>query len=106
MSPEQIVLQLGIAGLIVWVGYKIAMKWLDRWSESEREKNASIAEGFKSITTSVGNHSIADIASHDRLAESHAEMREAVVRVEAKLDTLADLTPVRGIKRPTTHSSR
>jgi hypothetical protein len=70
-----------------------------RWAESEKEKNASIADGFKAITTSVQNHSAADIASHEKMAEAHSELRDVVVRMDSKIDTIADFTPVRGIER-------
>lgn len=97
MNLSQLILQLGVAGLLIWVFYQVAMKWLDRWSESEREKNATIAEGFRNVTQSVNAHSAADIASHERLAESHGEVREAVTRVEAKLDTLAGVRVPNGV---------
>lgn len=104
ISPEQLMLQLGAIGAVLFVVYKLGMMGLDRWSEREKEKNAAIARGFESITTSVNNYSAADMASHERLFESHGEVREAVVRVEAKLDTFADLTPVRGI--PSVYAKR
>lgn len=103
MDGYQIGLQLGIAGLIVWVVYKVAMKLggklIDHWAESEKERNAALSDGFKAIVASVNNHSVADIASHEKVAESHARLAAAVVRVEAKVDTIADYTPVRGVER-------
>lgn len=101
INPSQLVLQLGIAGLLVWAVHKAAMRFIDRWADSEKEKNTAIADGFKAITTSVNSHTQADVASHERLAQSHGDLRDAVVRVESKIDTIADLTPVTGIKRRT-----
>jgi hypothetical protein len=102
VDPLQLVLQLGIAGLIVWVGFKISMRALDRWSESEKGRTEAIAEGFRSITNSVNTHSAADIASHNRLAESHGEVREAIANIAGQIEgmTLREQTgPVRRIPR-------
>jgi hypothetical protein len=103
IDPLQLVLQLGIAGLIVWVGFKIAMRALDRWRESEQDRTAAIAEGFRSVTSSVNTHSAADIASHNRLAESHGEVREAIASMQGQLEgmTLREGTgPVRRVAIP------
>lgn len=105
LNPQQIVFQLGIAGLIVWVGYRLAMRAIDRWSEIEKEKTAAVREGFTNITTSVNAHSSVDIASHVALAESHGEVREAVVRLEGKVDATLDWqdrTPVEGTRATST----
>lgn len=94
LSPEQLLLQLGVVGAVLWVVWKLGGKWLDRQHESEKERTVAIADGFKAITTSLNNHSAADIASHERMVAAHNETQQAVVRVEAKLDTLAEFTPV------------
>lgn len=101
MNPEQLMLQLGLAGALLYVVFKVAMRFIDRWAESEKEKNTAIASGFEAITTSVNNHSAADIASHDRMTTAHGELRDVVVRMDAKIDTIADLTPVTPVRRQT-----
>lgn len=101
MNPEQLMLQLGLAGALLYVVFKVAMRFIDRWAESEKEKNTAIASGFEAITTSVNNHSAADIASHQKLADAHGQLREVVVRMDEKLDVLADVTPVTPIRRQT-----
>lgn len=106
LDVKQLALQLGIAGLLIAVGYRIALVLIKNWRETEKERTAALERGFGTITTSMNNHSAADIASHERLAESHADVREAVVRVEAKLDTIAELTPVKGIPRPALYGTR
>jgi hypothetical protein len=103
VTPLQLVLQLGIAGLIVWVGYRIAMRALDRWAKSEQDRTSAIADGFRAITNSVNTHSAADIASHNRLAESHGEVREAIASMQGQLEgmTLREGTgPVRRVAIP------
>lgn len=100
IDPGQLLLQLGAIGAVLFVVWKLGGKWIDRQSESEKDRTLAISKGFEAITTSVNAHSTADIASHDRLAEAHGELREAVVRMDSKLDTIADLTPVKGIRGP------
>lgn len=86
VDPLQLVLQLGIAGLIVWVGFKIAMRALDRWSEAEKARTEATAEGFRSITNSVNTHHAADVASHERLTESFGAVREEVANFAGQLE--------------------
>lgn len=100
VSPEQLFLQLGVVGAVLFVVWKLGSKWLDRQHESEKERTIAIADGFKAITTSLNNHSAADIASHERMVAAHHDTQQAVVRVEAKLDTLAEFTPVSQIPVP------
>lgn len=57
----------------------------------------------KSLIASVKELAAA-IAEHTRVdLEHHAEVRETVVRLEARLDTLLEVTPVHGTKRPRTN---
>lgn len=103
IDPAQLLLQLGAIGAVLFVVWKIGSKWLDRQRETEKERTEAIAEGFKQITTSVNTHSFADIASHDRLAAAHNDLRAAVVRVEGKIDAALDWqerTPVEGTRIP------
>lgn len=105
LDPLQLLLQLGAIGAVLFVVWKIGIKWLDRQGETERERTAAIADGFKQITTSVNSHSTADVASHERLAAAHGELRAAVVRLEGKVDAALDWqerTPVEGRIPPRT----
>jgi len=63
---------------------------IDRQGEAEKERTLAIVKGFEQVTTSIQSHSSADVASHDRLAASHAEVRETVKRFEGKLDAALD----------------
>ena len=97
MNPEQLLLQLGLAGAILFVVYKLGMKWLDKWSEGEKQRNSALADGFREITTSVNTHSAQDTAAHERLATAfYAHKEQAATndaRIEGKLDAALDLTP-------------
>jgi hypothetical protein len=93
ISILQLFLQLGAIGAVLFVVNRLGGKWIDRWSEQETAKNAQLGRGFEAITNSINTFSAADIASHERLIEAHGELRDAVVRMDAKLDTLADFAP-------------
>ena len=99
LDPLQLFLQLGAIGAVLFVVWKIGAKLVDRQGETEKERTAAIAEGFRSITASVNNHTSADVASHDRLSASHGELTKAVTRLEGKVDAALDWqerTPVEG----------
>lgn len=99
LDPLQLFLQLGAIGAVLFVVWKLGSKWLDRQGEIEKERTAAIRDGFREITTSVQTHSTADVASHERLATAHGELRAAVVRLEGKVDAALDWqerTPVEG----------
>lgn len=90
LDPLQLFLQLGAIGAVLFVVWKIGVKLVDRQGESERERTAAIAEGFKSITQSVNTHHAIDIESHAKLAEAHSDLLAAVQRFEGKLDAALD----------------
>lgn len=94
MNIEQIGLQLGIAGLLVVVGYKIAILLISRWSATEKERTSALTTGLQQIAASINQHSVADL-------QSHATLGEAVARIDGKLDALLDqrerYTPIHGV---------
>lgn len=99
-SWETLIIQLGIAGAVLLLGYKLALVLIEKWSEgdlarteahitSERERTLAIAAGFAQITT-----------SHSQLAEQARAIEVGLERLDAKVATVLDLTPVRGVKIP------
>lgn len=58
----------------------------------EREKAVAMTAGFTSLSGKIDAHQIADINSHKELATE-------VASLHSRIDTIADLTPVRGIQR-------
>lgn len=53
MTTEQIVLQLGIAGLLILVGGKIALALIERWGKVESERTIALRDGFADMATSI-----------------------------------------------------
>lgn len=75
LNPEQLILQLGVAGALLFVVYKLTTLAIERWGKIEDAKTAAIAEGFKSITSSINTHHQADIRSHQEMATGIAEIK-------------------------------
>ena len=96
MDIQQIGLQLGIAGLLVLVGYRIAVLLIGNWRETEKERTAALAVGFMALVSKVDAHHTADLGSHQDIAEG-------IARVDGKLDqALGWATPAGGTRRPPT----
>lgn len=114
MDPGQLVLQLGIAGALIYFGSVIASTLIKNWraAESERitstraseaERTTAIAAGFSGIasavsalTSSVNTHAAADLQSHTRMTEQVAEMRGMI----SEALNWQERTPVGGVPAP------
>lgn len=83
MSFEQVALQLGLAGVIVMVWYRLEMARLNRQAITEDKKTAALTVGFQSLGNRIDHHTTADLASH-------AQLLEQVGRVEGKFDAVLD----------------
>lgn len=81
MNLSQVILQLGIAGFVIAVGYQLALRLISNWRETEKERTAVLSVGLTSIADKIQAHSIADL-------ESHAELTDRVSRFEGKLDEI------------------
>jgi len=86
LDPGQLILQLGLAGAILFVVRQLASKAMDQaaaaeaartrtLSESEAARTKAITEGFAAITGRVEAHHTADIQSHGELAKGIAEIK-------------------------------
>jgi len=87
------IVQFGIAGLVVVIGYRIAMKLIDKWSVAESQRTEAISTGFKAITDShervldtMHAHQQAEIGVLNELGKSQAALI-------TKINTVFDLTP-------------
>lgn len=112
MNIEQVALQLGIAGLIIFVGYKIVQEFLERWSKVEegRQKEEGrrtdvLEKGFGSIVEKVERHATTDL-------QSHTDLSTRIARFEGKLDEVLNwqertpVTPVHGYEKQIPAPSR
>lgn len=78
MNVEQLLLQLGVSGAIIWAVVKLGLRFIDRWTVSEDKKTEILATNLSDITKSVSGVHISQ------------------ARIETKLDTAMGLTPVHG----------
>jgi hypothetical protein len=82
LSLQQLALQLGIAGLLVLVGYRVAVLFIARWSETEAARTKSLEVGLGRIADHVG------------------DVRESVAALDGKLNAVLSIgreTPAEGL---------
>ena len=102
LDPAQLVLQLGIAGAMLFIGWKIATLLIEKWSIAEAARTKEIAEGFARVTGRVEAHHTADIQSHGELARGIAEIRG---RLDEARWHREEFTPIGPIPQPPMRSS-
>lgn len=90
MTLEQLFLQLGVCGAMLLVWFRIESKRIERNAVTEDKKTEAMSQGFATLAGRVEAHHTADL-------QSHAEMGEAIARIEGKLDITRRNTPPRGI---------
>jgi hypothetical protein len=98
VNADQVLLQLGISGAVLFVAYKIALVVLRNWREAESERTAAyakaedqrttaLAAGFMSLSGKLDQHHTLDI-------ESHRELGQDLAQIKGALGVREDLTPV------------
>lgn len=93
MNLEQLGIQLGIAGFVLLIGYRIALVLIKNWRETEAERTQAIAAGFSTLTGKVDAHHTQDLQSHQQLATG-------IARFDAKLDAVLDGQERSGVGPP------
>lgn len=86
MTTEQLFLQLGIAGAILFVGYRVALVFIDRWAKVEDRKTTALETGFKSIVDKLDAHTQLDISSHTAMAATFIQMSGGINERFARLE--------------------
>jgi len=66
MDVYQVGLQLESAGLVVSVGYKLALVRIRSWREAEKERTKAIGDQLAAIVASVNTHAQADMLATAR----------------------------------------
>lgn len=91
MNVEQVGLQLGVAGLLIYSGVKVALLLIANWREAEKERTKALADGFTGLIGKLDAHHTSDLQSHQAMATGIAEIKT----------TLSEWgnTPARGIPR-------
>ncbi len=99
MSIEQVGLQLGIAGLLLVVIYRISLKLIESWAKSEAARTSVLAAGLESIVTKVDNYAISDAKHHLDTSERIAKIEGAlmVVLMDRKTFQTPNQTPIAGV---------
>lgn len=87
MDWQNLIVQLGISGLVVYVVFRIGMKLIENMRVTDSERTEAIRQGFA-----------ADIAAHHEITKTMSALGNQFSRVEGKLDSLLDLTPVREMR--------
>lgn len=99
MDWQQLIIQLGISALVLYVVFRIFMKLIDHQAKAESDRVLAQAKADSERTLAIREGFAADIAAHNAITTVMQTMQNQNYRMEAKLDTVLDLTPVRGIKR-------
>jgi hypothetical protein len=55
MSAQDLAASFGIGGLVIVIGYRLAIVFIRAWRETERERTMAIADGFRDLTQSQQN---------------------------------------------------
>lgn len=95
--------KLGLPGLMLGILWTVAKMWIE---SSERIALERIkVEGKRADATVVAMTSLSGkIDAHAmRDIQSHQEMATGIAEIHTKLDVVADLTPVRGVRREESH---
>lgn len=88
-----IFVQFGIGGLVLWVGYAIAMKLIDKWALGDAARTKVIEEGFKAITNSHERVLDRIDSNHILMLQQVHTLAIGVNRLDAKISHHFDLTP-------------
>jgi hypothetical protein len=117
MNVEQLLLQLGLGGALVWAFVKIFTLAIDRWSaseaaklkvhtEAESKRTEAIAIGFATLGGKVDAHTSADLASHQALATGIAEIKGRLDGAPIQQQPARDTGPVRLLRAGTNSDER
>lgn len=85
----------GVSAALLLVIYKAFLYLIREWVRAQKEEMARIVDVIKELVVVVRAHTTTDL-------EHHAEVKEAVIRLEAKVDQALDgfvttLTPIHGV---------
>lgn len=94
----QLILQLGISGLIVFTGFKIAMKLIEQWTKNEAVRTAAWTAAEESRTKVIQDGFRSDIEAHGEITKYIHTHTTVLSRIEGKIDAAFDLTPVKGVR--------
>jgi hypothetical protein len=106
MQLDSMFLQLGIAGAMLLVGYRIVLRWMATQREAEKERTEAQRESEKERTQAIREGFAADIAAHNAIVSKMGSLDNRFSRVEGRIDQILELTPVREMMAVHMHSER
>lgn len=53
MNYEQLILQLGVCGAVIWAVVKLGVVFIERWSTAEAARTKVLADGFAAMNGHV-----------------------------------------------------
>jgi hypothetical protein len=93
LDPEQVLLQLGLAGALLAVVYKLGMRLIDVFSVAEAERTKVIAGGFSAITGQLAEHGKQLVELHTKVDE-HLSTKEAIRQALDEVTGQHELAPL------------
>lgn len=86
--------QLGISGLVVVAAYRVAILLINTWSANDKVRTAAMVKSDSERTTAIkdGFKSVTDV--HALLSAKQDKLHNLVLRIDQKVSTALDLTPV------------
>lgn len=105
MDWSNLIVQLGISALVLFVVFRMGMKLIENNAKSESERTQAIREGFQTDTAAHTQLASAMQDMANAVAEGMTELEKQFSRVEGKMDAFLDLTPVRGIRAASVHNT-
>lgn len=94
MNTQQLFLQLGAIGAVLFVVYRLGVMLINKWAKSDEVKTTVLAEGMKSISQKLDAHATADAESHRDIVESISGFEG---HIKGLLDAADRFTPVQGV---------
>lgn len=88
-------LQLGIAGAMLLVFYRLGMRWMANQRDGEAERTRVLQTSEVERTKVIQDGFRADIEAHQAITATMTTLANQFHHIEGKLDTILDLTPVR-----------
>lgn len=105
---SNIIIQLGIAALIVVVSYQLARLLIEKWSEGDKERTAAQKSAMDSLSTSINNLAAsfkADLrdctssvtALGNQTNTTINALGQQLTRIDTNLEFVLELTPVKNM---------
>jgi hypothetical protein len=93
LDPEQVLLQLGLAGALLAVVLKLGMRLIDVFAVAEAERTKVIASGFTAITGRLDDQGVMLVELNTKFDE-HLSTKEAIKQALGEVTGQHELAPL------------